>query len=105
MYALIKTGGTQYRVEPGMTLEMDRLPGAVGDTVTLDESVLLLHSDDGLEVGTPVVKGAAVDLEILEHFRGRKIVVFKMKRRKRNRVKNGHRQTLTRVAVKDIRRA
>lgn len=105
MYAVIQASGAQYRVEPGMTLELDRLPGAVGDTVTLAENVLLLSTDDGLQIGTPVVAGAAVDLEIVEHFRGRKIVVFKMKRRKRHRRKHGHRQELTRVAVKDIRSA
>ena len=103
MYAIIRTCGRQYRIEPDAVLELDRLPGEPGDIVSLDDGVLLVNTGDELKVGTPVVEGAGVDLEILEHFRGRKLVVFKMKRRKSYRRKHGHRQELTRVAVKEIR--
>ena len=105
MYAIIRTSGKQYRIEPGTVLELDRLEGEPGKILTLDGNVLLVSDDTGLKVGTPVVSGAAVDLEVMGHFRGEKLVVFKMKRRKRNRCKNGHRQELTRVRVKDIRAA
>ena len=103
MYAILSTSGRQYRIEPGTVLELDRFTGGVGDTVTLENSVLLVQSDAGTAVGTPHVEGAAVDLEIQEHGRGKKVVVFKMKRRKRSRSKHGHRQHLTRALVRAIR--
>lgn len=102
MYAIIQTGGRQFRVEPGMEVELDRLEAAPGTVVTLPESVLLLSDDQGVRVGVPVIAGAAVALEVLEHLRGDKLVVFKMKRRKRYRRKQGHRQELTKVRVKEI---
>jgi len=102
MYAIIKACGKQYRVEPGMVLDLDRLPGDPGQTVVLDDAVLLVSQDGAVTVGRPTVPGAKVSLEIGSHLRGGKIVVFKMKRRKRYRRKQGHRQELTRVTVKDI---
>jgi large subunit ribosomal protein L21 len=77
--------------------------GEPGQSVNLDNSVLLLRTDDGVKIGTPTVPGASVELQIVEHLRGDKIVVFKMKRRKRYRRTQGHRQELTKVLVKDIR--
>ncbi|OGV63799.1 MAG: 50S ribosomal protein L21 [Lentisphaerae bacterium RIFOXYB12_FULL_65_16] len=103
MYAIIKASGKQYRVEPGTEFETDRLQGEPGQSLNLDNSVLLLRTDDGVKIGTPVVPGAKVELQIVEHLRGDKIVVFKMKRRKRYRRTQGHRQELTKVLVKDIR--
>ncbi len=102
MYAVIKLSGKQYKVEPGMVFETDRLVGDQGDSIVLDEDVLLVNDGQELKVGTPSVAGATVELEVVEHLRGEKLVVFKMKRRKRYRVKQGHRQELTRVAVKNI---
>jgi large subunit ribosomal protein L21 len=102
MYAIISTGGRQYRVEPGTVLEINRVAGNVGDTLELDNSVMYLSCDGEVQVGTPTVADARVTMEVLEHFRGKKITVFKMKRRKRYRRKSGHRQELTRVAVTDI---
>lgn len=102
MYAVIKLSGKQYKVEPGMVFETDRLDGDQGDSIVLDEDVLLVNDGQELKVGTPSVVGATVELEVVEHLRGEKLVVFKMKRRKRYRVKQGHRQELTRVAVKNI---
>lgn len=102
MYAIIRACGKQYRVEPGAVLELDRLAGEPGQTVVLENAVLLVSSDGAVTVGSPTVPGATVSLEIAAHLRGKKIVVFKMKRRKRYRRKHGHRQELTRVTVKDI---
>lgn len=102
MYAIIRACGKQYRIEPGAVLDMDRLSGEPGQTVVLDDAVLLVNQDGTVTVGRPTVPGASVTLEIAEHLRGKKIVVFKMKRRKRFRRKHGHRQELTRVTVKDI---
>jgi len=102
MNAVVKTSGRQYRVEEGTILDLNRMTGAPGDTVTLADSVLMVSRDGDVTIGAPVVEGATVDLEILEHRRGTKITVFKMKRRKRYRRKMGHRQELTRVAVRAI---
>ncbi len=103
MYAVIRASGRQYKVEPGTVLEMDRLAGNPGETVTLEDAVLLVSNDGNLQVGNPALAGAKVELEILSHLRGDKIVAFKMKRRKRSRVKKGHRQELTKVTVRDIK--
>jgi large subunit ribosomal protein L21 len=102
MYAVIKLSGKQYKVEPGMVFETDRLDGDQGSSIVLDQDVLLVNDGQEVKVGTPTVAGAKVELEVTEHLRAKKIVVFKMKRRKRYRVKQGHRQELTRVTVKDI---
>ncbi|RME04970.1 MAG: 50S ribosomal protein L21 [Deltaproteobacteria bacterium] len=101
MYAIVKTGGKQYRVEPGASVQVERLPGTVGEKVTLDE-VLLVSQDDEVKVGTPSLKGARVIGEITAQGRGRKIIVFKKKRRKNYRRKAGHRQEYTEIKVTDI---
>ena len=105
MYAIIRTSGKQYRVEPGTVLELDRFEAEPGKVISLDGSVLLFSDESGLKVGEPVVAGVAGEVDVLGHCRGEKLVVFKMKRRKRNRRKNGHRQELTRVRVTAIRPA
>ena len=102
MYAIISASGKQYKVEPGTVFETDRMQGEPGETVVLEDKVLMLNNDGDVTVGDPVVAGAKVELEINEHLRGKKVIVFKMKRRKRYRRKQGHRQELTRVTVKDI---
>lgn len=103
MYAVVKASGRQLKVTPGAILEVNRMQGAPGDKIVLEDSVLMVNDDSGLKIGTPIIAGASVELEILEHFRGKKVIVFKMKRRKRYRRKNGHRQELTRVSVSDIK--
>jgi len=103
MYALIKASGTQYKVAPGDVLELNRMQGEPGEIITLEDNVLLYQDEAGTQVGVPTIAGSAVELEILEHFRGEKLIVFKIKRRKRYRRKNGHRQDLTRVSVKEIK--
>lgn len=101
MYAVIKTGGKQYRVQPDQILEIEKLEGEAGDKVEFSE-VLMTGGDSGANVGTPTVSGASVTGEILEQKRGRKIIVFKKKRRKNYRRKNGHRQHLTRIKITGI---
>jgi large subunit ribosomal protein L21 len=103
MYAIIKTSGNQYRVEPGTVFETNRLVGEAGEILTLADSVLMINDENGVKLGSPTVAGASVELEIVEHLRGKKVTVFKMKRRKRYRRKQGHRQELTKVLVKDIK--
>ena len=101
MYAVIRSGGKQARVAPGDTLRLEKLDGAVGDSVELAE-VLLLGDEGEPKVGTPLVDGAKVQGTILAQGRGDKITVFKMKRRKGYRRKNGHRQAYTEVRIDKI---
>lgn len=102
MYAIIRTGGKQFRAEPGKTIRIPALAGEVGQTVTFDE-VLLAESDGDVRVGRPTVEGAAVEGEIVSHGKGEKIIVFKWKRRKNYRRKQGHRQKYTEVRIGEIR--
>lgn len=102
MYAIIAIGGKQLKVHEGDTIRVERLPGEVGETVTLTD-VLLVHQDDGsVAVGTPNVKGASVTGDIIGHGRGNKITIFKHKRRKNYRRKQGHRQHYTALRVTGI---
>nr|WP_275942113.1 50S ribosomal protein L21 [Haliangium ochraceum] len=98
---MIQTGGKQYRVAPGDTLTVEKLPGNVGDAVEFDK-VLLLSKDGSVSVGKPVIDGAKVTGKILEHDRGKKLVVFKFARRKDYRRRNGHRQDYTSVQIADV---
>lgn len=100
-YAVIETGGKQYRVKQGDELDVERLAGEAGTKITLDR--VLAHSN-GIEltVGTPVVAGASVSAEIVDQHRGEKVINFKKKRRKGYHRKVGHRQELTRVRVSSI---
>ena len=102
MYAIIQTGGKQYRVAPGDVLRVERLPGERGDAVQLDQ--VLLVTDDGGEVrvGTPLVENASVKGEIVRQGKAKKILVFKKKRRKNYRRKQGHRQLFTAVQIHEI---
>jgi large subunit ribosomal protein L21 len=100
MYAVIKTGGKQYRVAEGQLLRVEKLPGAKGDKVSFGE--VLLVSGDTPKVGQPLVKGASVAAEITGQDRGKKIVVFKFRRRKNYRRKSGHRQPYTELKITGI---
>ena len=103
MYAIILTGGKQYKVAKGDVIEVEKLAGEAGAEVTFDE-VLAVAGDDGkLNVGTPRVAGASVTGKVLDQFRAKKIVVFKMKRRKGYRRTHGHRQNMTRVEIGEIK--
>jgi large subunit ribosomal protein L21 len=100
-YAVIETGGKQYRVKKGDVLKVERVGGEVGDKVSLDR-VLALSSGSALAVGTPAVAKAAVVAEIIEQLRGEKVIAYKKKRRKGYHRKKGHRQELTKLRVADI---
>ncbi len=103
MYAIIETGGFQFKVEPGSKLNVPRIASAEGDSLKL-EKVLLFGDGDDVEVGTPLVTGASVEAEVLEHGRGKKITVYKRKRRKGYERTQGHRQDYTRIEIKSISR-
>jgi large subunit ribosomal protein L21 len=101
MYAILETGGKQYKIQPGEVLRVEKLAGNVGDPVAFDK-VLMLGNDDEVRVGTPLVDGARVTGRIVTQDKGRKIVIFKFKRRKRYRLKKGHRQLFTAVQIDAI---
>ncbi len=101
MYAIIRTGGKQYRVAAGQTIYVERLAAQAGDKVTFGE-VLFLSGDDGAKVGAPLVSGASVAGTVLEHGRDQKVRVFKYKKRKHYRRTRGHRQHYTAVRIESI---
>ena len=98
MYAIIRTGGKQYRVQPGDVVRIERLTGAVGEKVSLGE-VLFLGGDGPVRLGSPVLEGATVSGTVVEQGRGDKIRVFKYKKRKHYRRTRGHRQSYTAVRI------
>ena len=100
-YAIVATGGKQYRVIPGMVLDIERLEGAAGDEVRLEE-VLAVRKESGLKIGQPNLAGAVVKGQIISQPRGPKVINFKFKRRKGYHRKVGHRQELTRLKVLEI---
>ncbi len=101
MYAVVRTGGKQFRVEPGEAVRVEKLEGSVGDSIELSE-VLLVGAEDGAKIGTPLVAGAKVVGTITAQGRGPKLTIFKMKRRKGYRRKAGHRQSYTEIRVDKI---
>lgn len=104
MYAVVETGGKQYRVSPGDTIDVEKLGGTVGDTVTLT-TVLLTGQGSDITVGHPSLPEARVEAQIVAQKRGKKIIIFKHKRRKNYRRKQGHRQYLTSLKILDINTA
>src|SRR4051794_18033992 len=100
MYAVIRTGGKQYRVSQGETLRVEKLPGDVGASITFEE--VLMVGGDKVSVGKPLVAGAKVVAQITAQDRAKKIIVFKMRRRKNYRRKNGHRQSYIEVKITGI---
>ena len=103
MYAIIRSGGKQYRAQVGATIDVDRLPNEIGDEVALDDVLLIANGDDTV-VGTPKVSGAVVKATVVEQFRGKKIIVYKYRQRTNYRRKQGHRQYYTRLRIDDIAR-
>ncbi len=101
MYAVIKTGGKQYRVAKDQVVKVEKIDGEPGETVAF-EDVLMVGEGESATVGTPLVAGATVAAEVIEQGRGPKIIVFKKKRRKNHRRRNGHRQDLTVLRVTEI---
>jgi len=100
-YAIVESGGKQYKAVPGETLRVDRLHNEVGDKIILDQ-VLLLANDEEFHIGNPTVKGAQVKTTVEDQIKGRKIIVFKYKPANRYRVKQGHRQRYTLLKIDDI---
>ena len=101
MYAIVEIAGQQFKVEKDQKLFVHRLESKEGSKVTFD-NVLLLANGDKISVGAPAIDGAQVGVKVLKHFKGNKVIVFKKKRRKGYRVKNGHRQALTEIQVENI---
>ena len=101
MYAVIETGGKQYRVQEGDTLFVEKLDAEVGDTVDFDK-VLIISKDGDLQAGKPYVEGVKVEGNVLEQGKAKKIIVFKYKAKKNYRKKTGHRQPFTKVKIEKI---
>ncbi len=101
MYAVIKTGGKQYRVAAGDKLKVEKLAGEVGSDITLDQ-VLMLADGDNVTIGAPLIDGASVQAKVLAHGRGDKVMIFKFRRRKHYRKTQGHRQSYTEIQIGDI---
>ena len=101
MYAVIKTGGKQYKVAPGEKLKIEQIPADVGAEVILDQ-VLMVGDGASVRLGQPVVAGASVKATVLAHGRGDKVTIFKMRRRKHYQKTQGHRQSYTEVRIDDI---
>ncbi|BAZ52170.1 50S ribosomal protein L21 [Nostoc ellipsosporum NOK] len=100
-YAIIETGGKQVRVEPGRFYDIELLAAEADDKVTID-SVLLVQHDGEVTIGQPLVAGASIQGTVLKNFRGRKVLVYKMKPKKKTRKKRGHRQEITRLFIDSI---
>lgn len=102
MYAVFQTGGKQFRAEPGAKLRIPTLEAEPGDKVTFDEVLLAGGDDADVQVGQPKVEGASVTAEVLRHGRTKKVIVFKRKRRKGYRRKQGHRQGFTEIRIDEV---
>ena len=101
MYAIVECGGRQYRAEEGSTFPVEKLPHEVGDQIEL-ENVLMLVNGDDVKIGQPTVSGVSVKATVVDQFRGKKIVVWKYKPKKRYRRRQGHRQQYTRLRIDEI---
>ncbi len=101
MYAIVEIAGQQFKVEKDRKLYVHRLEGEEGSSLSFDK-ILLVDNDGQVKVGTPVVEGAQVKAKILRHLKDDKVIVFKKKRRKGYKVKNGHRQYLTQIVIEEI---
>ncbi|MEL7588385.1 MAG: 50S ribosomal protein L21 [Prolixibacteraceae bacterium] len=101
MYAIVEIAGQQFRVEKDKKLYVHRLQAEEGGSIEF-EKVLLLDNEGTVQIGTPAVEGAKVTAKVLEHLKGEKVIVFKKKRRKGYRKKNGHRQYLTQIQIEEI---
>ncbi|MCF2442913.1 50S ribosomal protein L21 [Dyadobacter sp. CY345] len=101
MYAIVEIAGQQFKVEKGREIFTHRLEGDVNAALVF-EKVLLVDNEGTVQVGVPTVAGASVKVTILEHLKGEKVIVFKKKRRKGYKVKNGHRQYLTKISIDEI---
>jgi large subunit ribosomal protein L21 len=101
MYAVIRTGGKQYSIAPGESVEVEKLPGNVGETIQLTD-VLLVSNGDAVQIGTPTVAGASVSAKITGQYKGNKVRIMRYRPKKRIRVRMGHRQFITRLQIESI---
>ena len=101
MYAVIKTGGKQYRVVAGEKIKVEQIPAEVGAEITLDQ-VLMVGEGESVQIGTPVLSGAKVTAKVISHGRGKKVQIFKMRRRKHYQKHQGHRQNFTELEISGI---
>ncbi|MCY4539477.1 MAG: 50S ribosomal protein L21 [Chloroflexi bacterium] len=101
MYAIIRSGGKQYRAKVGSTIDVDRLPNDVGDSIDIGDVLLVVNGDDTV-IGQPRVVGASVSATVVDQFRGKKIIVYKYRQRTNYRRKQGHRQYYTRLRIDEI---
>ena len=101
LYAIFESGGKQFKATEGSLIEVDHLPTEEGKKVSFDK-VLLLVNDKDVQVGTPVIKGASIDATVVNHFKGKKVIIFNYRPKKHYRVKTGHRQQYTRLLVNSI---
>ena len=101
MYAVIKTGGKQYRVAPGEKLKIEQIPADIGSEIVLDQ-ILMVSDGEAVTVGTPLVSGATVKATVVAHGRGEKVQIFKMRRRKHYQKHQGHRQNYTEIRIDGI---
>ncbi len=101
MYAIIRSGGKQYRAEVGATIDVDRLPNEVGDSINIGDVLLVANGEDTV-IGQPRVEGALVTVTVVDQFRGKKIIVYKYRQRTNYRRKQGHRQYYTRLRIDEI---
>ncbi len=102
MYAVIESGGKQYKVSEGTVLKVEKLEVAVGDRLSIDKVLMINDENGNVKVGNPLVNNARVEVEVMEQGREKKVVVFKYKRRKNYRKKQGHRQPFTKIKVLTI---
>jgi large subunit ribosomal protein L21 len=102
MYAIVDSGGKQYKVKEGDILKVEKLAGEVGDNISFDK-ILMFSDDENVNIGTPLLEDVAVNGHIVEQGKAKKIIVFKYKRRKRYRRKQGHRQQFTAVKIDNIK--
>jgi len=102
MFAVIETGGKQYKVKPGQRLKVETLPGEAGDSVSFDKVLLIASGDDNVSVGAPYLEGKTVSAKIVEHGRHKKIKIIKFRRRKHHMKRMGHRQNYTEVVIDAI---
>lgn len=101
MYAIVRISGKQYRAEVGRTIVVEKLPNEIGDSIDFDQ-VLVVSDGENTQIGQPVISGMIVSAQVVEQFKGKKIIVFKYRFKKRYRRKQGHRQNYTRLAINHI---
>ena len=101
MYAVVKTGGKEYRISPGDLIRVEKMEGKLGDQVTMKDILMVSHEDQ-VQVGNPLLDDAVITGEIVQEVKGKKVLTYKMKRRKNYRRTKGHRQTYTYIRVNDI---